>query len=639
LLFWSQSGEAFSVQTEIRRAALNLEKLAIESLEEKIRRARAMLSKHLDEMDPQALTLPGLKEGSEGGVPFLVLDEEKEGVRVAMPAPMKPKKVWPLPDEPSDRQRFDTLLRELDEREFIRKNPPAAEEVVENMGRQFEDQAFKVRIALIRGAFFKRQDRVAEAVEDLLQIIDDIDGAAAPGSSELPFVLSALLLLDGAGAWEDPPLAGARDRVLQMILSGDLPLEISELLAVADRPGLWNGAQKRLLVQRARGLEVAHLLADSSSPAAKMIEEPEFVFAGHGRLWMGKSSQEGVRGCAYPAGLGLEALLDAHILVEKGSGLVLDLKESRTGAPGSGRITSAIRTLPAPAGLEGTVLEVHLVDPSAFEESVRTRRLFMVLAAIFMVLAMIAAGYATVRAVRREVAAAKARSDFMAAVSHELRTPLASIRMFAELIEGGRVKDFDKQGRFMRLIMSNCRRLSAMIENVLDLSRSDKGIIRFHLEEVDLKGLLEDLFHDLRIVAEEEGVAMEVKIDEALPSVRADPTALARAVFNVCDNARKYAGDDKHIHVQAEAVDGGAQIIIRDNGPGISEQDQQRIFERFSRGPQGEASAAAGLGLGLSLAREAIEGCQGRMELESKAGEGSTFTIFLPVWEEQDGDK
>jgi signal transduction histidine kinase len=224
----------------------------------------------------------------------------------------------------------------------------------------------------------------------------------------------------------------------------------------------------------------------------------------------------------------------------------------------------------------------------------------------------------------------------MAAVSHELRTPLASIRMFAELLEEGRVEGADKRSRFMRLIISNCRRLSAMIENVLDLSRSERGLLRFEPEEIDLKGLLEDLFRDIRAVAEEEGFTMDIEIAPDLPAVRADPTALTRALFNLCDNARKYSGEAKHVRIRAAPeASGGAMIAITDSGPGIAAGEREKIFERFRRGREGHA-APTGAGLGLSLAREAVEGCGGRLELSSRKGEGATFTVYLPGLEEAD---
>jgi len=278
---------------------------------------------------------------------------------------------------------------------------------------------------------------------------------------------------------------------------------------------------------------------------------------------------------------------------------------------------------------------VCLTDRSIFEESVESRRTFILGAALCLVLALAILGFATFRAIRREVAAAKARSDFMAGVSHELRTPLASIRMFAELMQDERVEDAATGKRFMRLIISNCRRLTAMIENVLDLSRSEKGLMRFHLEEVELKDLLDDLFGDISAFAEEEGIEMQVEIDPNLPAVRADPTALARAIFNLVDNARKYSGEEKSIKIEAVSKQGGAMISVSDEGPGIAPEERERIFERFQRGAD-KGDAPTGAGLGLSLAREAVKGCGGTLTLDSNQGRGAKFLIYLPGLEEQD---
>jgi len=675
---WSQTGEPLTAQAEIRRAALALERLAVEELELRVGEAA------LGAMERPLRLLPGgsdaarsrgLDAGRIAGpeaaaVPFCFARGEGGALVVIEPPPAVPKKILPLPGDERENERYRVLSSEFEEREFIRDDPAGAAAVLDVMESGFEAPGFKVRTRLARASFLVRQERFAEAAADLVALIDGIDPAGAPGAGGLPFMVSALLLLDKCAAAGDVDQAPARDKALAAILGGDAPLTASELAAVAGRLEALDDDAQRLILERSRGLETAEALmkepAIVSAMGGRSMENREtFAVVAAGRLWLGGTvgAQDGggeqgpgndggtavtrVRGAALSLEAGLAGLLRPESLADAADGLSVSLEPLETGAPGASDTAvldrgnksavpaaaqdtgEVVRTRSAPAGIAGAILKVRLTDRSLFEEAVQARRTLVLVIAGCLVLAMLALGFATFRAVRREVAAAGVRSDFMAAVSHELRTPLASIRTFAELLEENRIKDGGTRQRFMRLILSNCRRLSALIENVLDLSRSEQGQMQFHVEEVDLKGLLDDLFRDIRAAAEEEGFAVNVAIEDRPPPVAADPTALARAIFNICDNARKYAGDKKSIAVRAAASAGGVSISISDRGPGIPPAERERIFEPFQRG-RGGAGAPVGVGLGLSLAREAVAACGGRLELESREGEGSTFTIFLP---------
>lgn len=635
LFIWLQTGELFSAQVEIRKAALDLERLTVDELEVRVR----------DEAEAAAQRPPGPQ-----GFPFAFRMDETGVLEIIEPAPPVSKKVWPLPGSEQENLRFNAFLDELEQREFIRNDVTGAEEVVRRLE---EDEAFRVpgfwaRSALARGAFLKRRGKFDEIVPELIEVMSTVDPAAASGQEEFPFVLKALLLFIDAPLSQDVSIEPVRRRAIQAMADGLLPLSATELRATAESLSFLDGEQAAALLRRAGAMDATHALMNNGEAARALRDNGQatrtlmnngeaaagmaklscFAVVSLGRLWMGRTEGGLVRGSALDAEEGLDRLLVSAGSPAAEGGLALRLEQE--GAATKGEV---IRALAAPAAIEGAVLRVLLVDRSFFEQSVKSRRTFILGAALFLVVAMAVLGIATFRAVRREVAAAKARSDFMAGVSHELRTPLASIRMFAELLEEGRIKEPDTRLRFMRLISSNCRRLSAMIENVLDLSRSEKGLTRFRLEEVDLGRLLEDLFRDIRAFAEEEGFLVDVEIAHDLPAVRADPMALARAVFNLCDNARKYSGEDKRILVKAVKLGGDAVISIRDFGSGIAASERERVFQRFQRGGEGEG-AAAGVGLGLSLAREAVEGCGGKLDLESETGEGSTFLIHLPGMED-----
>jgi signal transduction histidine kinase len=612
LFVWSQTSDPFSVQTEIQRAALSLEQLALEELKVRV------------DQHAEAACQEAVKDTGEGQGIYVRIRLNESGKAVFLkPSPPATKMVWPLPEE--ERDQYQLYMQEVVTQELKLKDLARAETVLKEIADRFTALAFKVRTDLARGAFLKRRGRLKEAEPSLIRMICETDPAAVPSPDDLPFVVAAFLILQEGKEGKEILPAEDRDGLIQAMASGKAPMSTTEISAVTTRLTGLAPEERRLLEGRRESLELMETLREHGEVLEKMAHRTPFALVFHGRLFLGGFEEGEARGVALAADTALASLLNTSTLTDPKSGLLLSLHEE-------GTISSAgevIRTINNPAGIDGASLDVLLLNRGRFERSTASRKVFITSAAVFLILAMMVLGFATIKAVRREVEAAKARSDFMAAVSHELRTPLASIRMFAELMEEDRVEDLSTKQRFLRLILSNCQRLSAMIENVLDLSRSEQGLMRFHLEEVNIQKLLEDLFRDIRAVAEEEGFVIEVTINPDLPTVRADPTALARALFNLSDNAMKYSGEEKRIEVKAEAREEGVAISIRDHGAGVSSMEQDRIFQRFQRGDKGRA-LSSGAGLGLTLAREAVEACGGTIVLESREGEGATFTVLLP---------
>jgi len=620
LVVWALSGDPLSVQTEIRRTALALEQLALDELAGAIARKAS-----------EAVQRPAVR----GRAFKFSLDDE--GIpRFSEPLPLGAREIRPLPGDDAQNRSFRFLLLGFEERDLVQNDAAGAEDVLRLLNDRFDHESFQVRIRLAAAAFLIRHDRFDEAASGLFALIDETDPAAAPDEGELPFVVSAFLLLDGGLTGEASSIesdsasfGSVRARLVEAVAAGRIPLRSAELRAVAAESRSLTETERSALLLRAGDLDLEAYLEGQPDRAGVLVRSGGFAAVLDRNLWIGQASDGRACGAVLPAETALPALLDEKSLDEAGQGFEVALRPSGPDGPsGEGR-GETIRTVTSPAGLEGARLDVILVDRTVFESSVRSRRTMLFVTASLLVVAMAVLGFTTLRAVRREMAAAKARSDFMAAVSHELRTPLASIRMFAELLDQGRVSDKDTEGRFMRLILSNCRRLSAMIENVLDLSRAERGVMRFHPEEVDLKGLLKELFRDIGAAAEEEGFSVEATVADDLPVVRADPLALARAVFNICDNALKYSGEGKRVTIKAARKNGGAEISIRDSGPGIPAAEREAVFERFHRGRAG-AGSSGGAGLGLSLAREAVEACSGRLRLKSREGEGTEFFIYLP---------
>ncbi len=237
----------------------------------------------------------------------------------------------------------------------------------------------------------------------------------------------------------------------------------------------------------------------------------------------------------------------------------------------------------------------------------------------------------TYRNVAREMALAKLKSDFVSNVSHELRTPLSLIRLFAETLEMGRVKSQEKYQEYYRIIRKESERLTALINNILDFSRIEAGKKEYHFRETNLAELVRNTLDSYRYQIEQQGFAFEQNIAEDLPPVQVDREAIARSLLNLVNNALKYSQDEKFLGVNLYRDNGAVKLEVIDRGIGIPRSEQPRIFEKFYRASDPLVHNTKGSGLGLSLVRHIVRAHGGEVSVESAPGQGSKFTISLPV--------
>ena len=236
------------------------------------------------------------------------------------------------------------------------------------------------------------------------------------------------------------------------------------------------------------------------------------------------------------------------------------------------------------------------------------------------------------RAADRAMRLSQMKSDFVSNVSHELRTPLASIRVFAELLRLGRVQTTDKVREYGEFIERESRRLSRLIDNILDFSRIESGRKTYDFGPTDVRAVVEGTLQSFDVHLRHHGFSVALHApDQPLPPVRADAEALGQALHNLLDNAVKYSGDSRSIEVDLARRDGGLAVTVRDRGIGIPPDDQEKIFERFHRVQTGLVHEVTGSGLGLSLVQHIVKVHGGRVEVESEPGRGSAFTIWLPI--------
>ncbi len=243
------------------------------------------------------------------------------------------------------------------------------------------------------------------------------------------------------------------------------------------------------------------------------------------------------------------------------------------------------------------------------------------------------------KAARIEAEKANAvKDEFLAAVSHELRTPLTTIKTLARVMQR-RETDEEERREFLADIVSECDRQIDLVNNLLDLSVITAGGLEIKLMRVDVREILLVCKKIERIEAAEHNHTLSVEVAPDVEFVLADHNALRRALCTIIENAIKYTPDGGYIKLRARRENNNVIIEILDNGRGIREEDLPFIFDKFYRGQIEDnmnEPEVPGIGLGLHLARELIERMNGTISAASSIGQGSIFSIKLPIWNEKD---
>ncbi|MBU4498550.1 MAG: GAF domain-containing protein [Verrucomicrobia bacterium] len=225
------------------------------------------------------------------------------------------------------------------------------------------------------------------------------------------------------------------------------------------------------------------------------------------------------------------------------------------------------------------------------------------------------------------------KSNFVSNVSHELRTPLTSILGFASLMLAGRAGPLTfQQKEYLDVVKKQAENLSAMIENLLDLSRIQARGIRASIDEVDLYAVVRSVETHYLKTAEEKGIRLEAKIPGGTPTIAANESRISQVISNLVGNAIKFTPGRGYIEISALQYESFVQVQVADNGTGIPPSAQLHIFDRFYQARSGDSDEQEGFGLGLAICREIVEFHGGRIWVESDPGRGSTFCFTVPVY-------
>jgi two-component system sensor histidine kinase MtrB len=223
------------------------------------------------------------------------------------------------------------------------------------------------------------------------------------------------------------------------------------------------------------------------------------------------------------------------------------------------------------------------------------------------------------------------KDDFVLTVSHELRTPVTVVKGFAEMLTAEEKSLSRRQLEAAEVISDSAGQLQTMINDLLDLARSDAGKLRIDPQPTAVRALAERVGRQMRPNFEDKDQRLEVSVDEGLPQVQADADRIAQVLSNLLINANKYAHEGATVRLSADRVGGEVEFVVSDDGPGLSEDDLEHVFERFWRAESGETQAVGGTGLGLAIARSLVELHGGAIAAASPEGEGATFRFVLPI--------
>ena len=255
----------------------------------------------------------------------------------------------------------------------------------------------------------------------------------------------------------------------------------------------------------------------------------------------------------------------------------------------------------------------------------------LALSGLFTATIIIAFGY-TLNQMQKQKKISQIKSDFINNMTHEFKTPIATISLAVDALSNPKVQsDIPRIEHYRKVIREENKRMHAQVEKVLQLALLDKQELELRRKTIDMHELIQSSANHMALRIEEKGGRLNLNLKAGKTIVLGDELHLGNVIVNLLDNALKYSEEVPEIEIDTEVLAGNLQISVSDNGIGMSKDVQRKIFERFFRQEGGNIHNVKGHGLGLSYVREIIEMHSGLIRVDSQLGEGSIFTIELPL--------
>jgi two-component system phosphate regulon sensor histidine kinase PhoR len=217
-------------------------------------------------------------------------------------------------------------------------------------------------------------------------------------------------------------------------------------------------------------------------------------------------------------------------------------------------------------------------------------------------------------------------------MTHEIKTPLSTVSLACEMLRDDSISsDEESRRNFLGIINDENQRLRVLVDTILQSAKMSKKSFRINPKEVDVHALVEKVAQSFKLTLANRGGSLETHLEAVPPVVVADEMHLTNLIFNLIDNGIKYSTSAPHITISTAVEDGWFRLSIKDEGIGISKDDQKHVFEKFYRVSTGDIHNVKGFGIGLNYVAQVVKLHQGHITLESELGKGSTFTVSLPA--------
>ena len=256
---------------------------------------------------------------------------------------------------------------------------------------------------------------------------------------------------------------------------------------------------------------------------------------------------------------------------------------------------------------------------------------FILLTSLILITIIIGAFYYTISTIFRQKKLSEIKSDFINNMTHEFKTPISTISLASEVLGDATIeKSAENSQKYLQIIRNENKRLGSLVETILQAAILDKGELKLNIQETDIHEVITDVVKSMHLQLQNKAGDVTMNLNAQRYSLFADRMHIGNIIYNLIDNAIKYCKEAPHIIINTESTAEGLTLSVKDNGIGISKEDQKKIFETFYRVPTGNVHNVKGFGLGLSYVKAVAEKHGGHAGVESEPGNGSTFIVYLP---------